>query len=52
MQRLDGRMQVIVVEHADLDGPVLSEHVVERWRYGNDTGLVPSTWMGPETPES
>ncbi|OKI92987.1 hypothetical protein AMK18_29660 [Streptomyces sp. CB01249] len=52
LQRLDGRMQVIVVEHADLDGPAFSEHVVERWRYGNDTGLVPSTWMGPETPES
>ncbi|MFJ3213712.1 MULTISPECIES: DUF3732 domain-containing protein [Streptomyces] len=51
MRRRDGKMQVIVKEHADLDAPAFSQHVVERWRYGNDTGLVPLTWMEPETPE-
>ena len=52
LQQLDGKMQVIVMEHADLDDPDFSQHVVERWRYGNDSGLVPSAWMEPETPES
>ncbi|MER7001145.1 DUF3732 domain-containing protein [Streptomyces sp. NPDC000410] len=52
LQQLDGKMQVIVMEHADLDDPAFSQHVVERWRYGNNSGLVPSTWMEPETPAS
>lgn len=52
LQRLDSTMQVIVMEHADLDDPAFSEHVVERWRSGNDTGLVPSTWMESETPSN
>lgn len=52
LQQLDGKMQVIVMEHADLDDPAFSQHVVERWRYGNDSGLVPSTWMNPGPAES
>ncbi|MFE3876351.1 DUF3732 domain-containing protein [Kitasatospora sp. NPDC059146] len=52
LQQLEGKMQVIVMEHADLDDPVFSQHVVERWRYGNDSGLVPSTWMESPTPDS
>ncbi|MEU1932494.1 DUF3732 domain-containing protein [Streptomyces sp. NPDC053741] len=52
LQQLDGKMQVIVMEHADLDDPAFSQHVVERWRYGNNSGLVPSTWMEPETSAS
>ncbi|WP_406467797.1 DUF3732 domain-containing protein [Streptomyces sp. NBC_01594] len=47
LQQLDGRMQIIVMEHADLDDPAFSQHVVERWRYGNDSALVPSSWMNP-----
>ncbi len=45
LQQLEGKMQVIVMEHADLDDPVFSQHVVERWRYVNDSGLVPSACM-------
>ncbi|MFJ7629807.1 DUF3732 domain-containing protein [Streptomyces sp. NPDC097595] len=48
LEQLAGRMQIIVMEHADLDDPAFSDHVVQRWRYGNDSGLVPSSWMAPE----
>ncbi|GHE46430.1 DUF3732 domain-containing protein [Streptomyces vinaceus] len=48
LQQLDGELQIIVMEHADLADPMFSQHVVERWRYGNDTALVPSSWMEPE----
>ncbi|MEW1614761.1 MULTISPECIES: DUF3732 domain-containing protein [unclassified Streptomyces] len=49
LEQLDGRMQIIVMEHADLDDPAFSNHVVQRWRYGNDSALVPSSWMAPES---
>ncbi|MEU2793980.1 DUF3732 domain-containing protein [Streptomyces sp. NPDC007100] len=52
LQQLEGKLQVIVMEHADLDDPIFSQHVVERWRYVNDSGLVPSTWMGTAPPEN
>ncbi|MFD3728854.1 DUF3732 domain-containing protein [Streptomyces sp. NPDC058671] len=48
LQQLDGKMQIIVMEHADLADPGFSQHVVERWRYGNDSALVPSAWMDHE----
>ncbi|MYS84624.1 DUF3732 domain-containing protein [Embleya scabrispora] len=49
LQELDGNMQVIVMEHADIDAPVFSRHVVQRWRHANDQALVPSTWIDPES---
>ncbi|MBF6250228.1 DUF3732 domain-containing protein [Nocardia farcinica] len=42
---LDGALQVIVVEHADLADPLFRDHVVERWRYSNDQALVPPDWI-------
>ncbi|WP_459548548.1 DUF3732 domain-containing protein [Nocardia sp. X0981] len=42
---LDGALQVIVVEHADLTAPLFRDHVVERWRYSNNQALVPPEWI-------
>lgn len=39
---LDGRLQVIVLEHADFDEPWFSDAVVERWRDGR--ALIPRSW--------
>ncbi|MFE2727577.1 DUF3732 domain-containing protein [Kitasatospora sp. NPDC059327] len=44
-QALDGALQVIVVEHADLADPLFRDHVVERWRYSNNQALVPPEWI-------
>ncbi|WP_328397978.1 DUF3732 domain-containing protein [Nocardia sp. NBC_00416] len=44
-QALDGALQVIVVEHADLAEPLFRDHVVERWRYSNSQALVPPEWI-------
>ncbi|MBU2669934.1 DUF3732 domain-containing protein [Actinoplanes bogorensis] len=45
VQALDGALQVIVVEHADLADPLFRDHVVERWRYSNSQALVPPEWI-------
>ncbi|MFD9607005.1 DUF3732 domain-containing protein [Streptomyces sp. NPDC059970] len=45
LRLLGGAFQVIVMEHADLDDPAFSQHVVQRWRYGNDQALVPPAWI-------
>ncbi|GAB7046711.1 hypothetical protein JCM9534A_18370 [Catenuloplanes indicus JCM 9534] len=37
-------LQVIVMEHADLQAPVFSTAVVERWRRGQGA-LVPREWI-------
>jgi hypothetical protein len=49
LRLLGGDFQVIVMEHADLDDPAFSQHVVQRWRYGNDQALVPPAWIRHET---
>ncbi|MGY4394757.1 DUF3732 domain-containing protein [Streptomyces sp. TE12347] len=49
LEELDGAMQIIVVEHADLSDPAFSRHVTERWRRSNDSALVPSSWVAPES---
>jgi hypothetical protein len=50
--RLDGRLQIIVLDHADFDEPWFDGAVIERWRDGN--ALIPSSWYGPSEldPES
>jgi hypothetical protein len=40
---LDGRMQVIMTDHADINEPWFQNAVVERWRDGN--ALVPPDWI-------
>ncbi|MEV7699880.1 uncharacterized protein DUF3732 [Streptomyces avidinii] len=45
VQALDGALQVIVVEHADLADPLFRDHVIERWRYSNSQALVPPEWI-------
>ncbi|MGW2638553.1 DUF3732 domain-containing protein [Streptomyces sp. NPDC001348] len=45
IQALDGALQVIVVEHADLADPLFRDHVIERWRYSNNEALVPAEWI-------
>jgi hypothetical protein len=42
-QEMDGQLQVIVTDHADLDEEWFSEAVVERWRDG--AKLVPDEWL-------
>jgi hypothetical protein len=39
---LDGQLQVIVSDHAEVDAPWFAEAVVERWRGG--AALVPADW--------
>lgn len=45
VQALDGALQVIVVEHADLADPLFRDHVIERWRHSNNQALVPPAWI-------
>ncbi|MER7151398.1 DUF3732 domain-containing protein [Streptomyces lydicus] len=48
LRRLDGKLQVIVMEHADLEDPAFSDHVVHRWRRRDGQALVPAGWIPPE----
>ncbi|MFE6866571.1 DUF3732 domain-containing protein, partial [Kitasatospora sp. NPDC057692] len=48
LRRLDGKLQVIVMEHADLEDPAFSDHVVHRWRRSDGQALVPAAWIPPE----
>ncbi|WP_030704897.1 MULTISPECIES: DUF3732 domain-containing protein [unclassified Streptomyces] len=48
LRRLDGKLQVIVMEHADLEDPTFSDHVVHRWRRRDGQALVPAAWILPE----
>lgn len=45
--RLDGRLQVIVLDHADFDEPWFDQAVIERWRDGN--ALIPRAWYEPSS---
>jgi hypothetical protein len=42
-KELAPRLQVIVMDHADLKQPWFEEAVVERWRGGKK--LIPTTWI-------
>jgi hypothetical protein len=44
IRSLNERLQVIVVDHANLDEAWFQERVVENWRNGR--ALVPQDWMG------
>ena len=44
---LDGKFQVIVTDHAEVDAPWFAETVVERWRDG--AALVPADWPRDRT---
>ncbi|MER5967816.1 DUF3732 domain-containing protein [Streptomyces sp. NPDC002057] len=48
LRRLGGKLQVIVMEHADLEDPAFSDYVEHRWRRRDGQALVPSTWLTPE----
>ncbi|GHF98206.1 DUF3732 domain-containing protein [Streptomyces hydrogenans] len=48
LRRLDGRLQVIVMEHADLEDPAFSDHVEHRWRRRDGQALVPAAWITSE----
>ncbi len=43
---LEGRLQVIVSDHADIDKPWFQNAVVARWR--NGVGMVPSAWYAQD----
>lgn len=43
VDRLNGELQVILTDHADIDEPWFQSCVVERWRDG--TKLVPEEWL-------
>ncbi len=40
---LNGRMQVIVTDHANIDEPWFQDSITERWREG--VALIPDTWI-------
>ncbi|MFE4265416.1 DUF3732 domain-containing protein [Streptomyces sp. NPDC056883] len=48
IHRLDGKLQVIVMEHADLEHPAFRDHVEHRWRRRDGQALVPAGWIDPE----
>lgn len=48
LRRLDGKLQVIVMEHADLEDPAFSDHVEHRWRRRDGQALVPAAWIPPD----
>jgi len=43
VEALEGKLQVILTDHADLDEPWFQDAVCERWRGG--TALVPAEWI-------
>jgi hypothetical protein len=43
VERLSPDLQIIVLDHADMDASWFQEAVVERWRDGR--ALVPDEWM-------
>ncbi|MGW0055864.1 DUF3732 domain-containing protein [Nocardia nova] len=45
LRELNGQLQVIVMEHADLDHPDFSPYVNQRWLSGTDQALVPADWI-------
>jgi Protein of unknown function (DUF3732) len=45
VEQADGDLQVILVDHADLEEDWFQESVVERWRNGQ--ALVPAEWIAP-----
>ncbi|MFD3757983.1 DUF3732 domain-containing protein [Streptomyces sp. NPDC058622] len=49
LRRLNGKLQVIVMEHADLEDPAFSDYVVHRWRRRDGQALVPAAWITSET---
>ena len=46
---LDGKMQVIVVDHAKLDDAVFTSETVEDWKY-TGVKLVPRDWYEETDP--
>ncbi|MFI5851776.1 DUF3732 domain-containing protein [Micromonospora chalcea] len=45
---LDGDLQVIIMEHADLDDEPFRGSVEDRWRRSNGKALVPDHWITEE----
>jgi hypothetical protein len=45
VERHGGALQVLLLDHADLDLPWFQDAVVERWRGGE--ALVPTSWIQP-----
>jgi len=43
VDQLDGRLQVIALDHADFDDSWFAESVVQRWRDGQ--ALIPASWF-------
>ncbi|MCX4808700.1 DUF3732 domain-containing protein [Streptomyces sp. NBC_01214] len=56
LRRFDGKLQVIVMEHADLEDPAFSDHVEHRWRRRDGLGSVVKvilhcgSWLGDTSP--
>ena len=46
VESLAGRMQVIVMEHAELREDWFESAVIQRWRGGEK--LIPESWYRPE----
>jgi len=47
IEQLDGRLQVLALDHADFEDEWFSSAIVEEWRAGK--ALVPRNWLSPET---
>ena len=43
IEELSPDLQVIVMDHADIDEPYFQEAIVERWR--GDLKLIPASWL-------
>lgn len=44
VQELNGELQVIIVDHADLDNDAFRKNTIETW-LSKDHSLVPNDWL-------
>ena len=44
VQELNGKLQVIIVDHANLDNDIFRQNIIESW-LSNDRSLVPNDWL-------
>jgi hypothetical protein len=47
VESLEGNLQIIVCDHANLDNDWFQDNLVDNWRGGK--ALIPEDWLGPDT---
>lgn len=47
VENLDGNLQIIVCDHANLENDWFQDNLVDNWRTGK--ALIPEDWLGTDT---